>query len=99
MKNSQQLIKPVMAIMQKVLAHHAIISFLFFMITLILCVYSIQTILNIPDDEEFRHQMEVKNTKTSFDKKTIEQVKRLRSSNDTPVTLPSGRINPFEFGN
>ncbi len=35
---------------------------------------------------------------TAFDKKTIEKIKGLRGASDasTPLTLPSGRTNPFE---
>lgn len=79
-----------------VFAHYGIISFLLAMGALIYCVYTIQMIMSTPSDQAYRDQQLQKNTKTSFDKSTIEQVKRLRSANDpTPETLPSGRINPF----
>ena len=35
-------------------------------------------------------------TQTVFDKQTIERIEKLRASEDrSPVSLPSGRINPF----
>ncbi len=79
-----------------VFAHYGIISFLLAMATLIYCVYSIQILMTAPSDTEYRDAQLQKNTKTSFDKTTIEQVNQLRTTDDTTsVTLPSGRINPF----
>jgi hypothetical protein len=79
-----------------IFAHYGIISFLLAMGVLIYCVYTIQMVMSTPSDQTYRDQQLQKNTKTSFDKKTIEQVKRLRTAEDTtPVSLPSGRINPF----
>lgn len=79
-----------------IFAHYGIISFLLAMGVLIYCVYTIQMIMSTPSDQTYRDQQLQKNTKTSFDKKTIEQVQRLRTSEDTSAEpLPSGRINPF----
>lgn len=79
-----------------IFAHYGIISFLLAMAALIYCVYTIQLIMSTPSDQTYRDQEIQKNTKTSFDKQTIEQVKRLRTTDDTtPISLPSGRINPF----
>lgn len=79
-----------------IFAHYGIISFLLAMGALIYCVYTIQLIMSTPSDQAYRDEQLQKNTKTSFDKKTIEQVKRLRTTEDTnPEPLPSGRINPF----
>lgn len=77
-------------------ARYGIISFLLAMTTLIYCVYSIQLVMSAPTDTEYRDQQLQKNTRTSFDRMTIEEVKKLRTTDDTdPITLPSGRINPF----
>lgn len=77
-------------------AHYGIISFVLAMSTLIYCVYSIQLLMTAPSDTDYRDQQLQKNTKTSFDKTTIDQVDQLRTTSDsTPITLPSGRINPF----
>lgn len=37
-------------------------------------------------------------TPSSFDKKTIDRISKLRSANDTPapIDLPAGRTNPFQ---
>lgn len=79
-----------------IFAHYGIISFLLAMATLIYCVYSIQILMTAPSDTEYRESQLQKNTKTSFDKTTIEQVNQLRTTDDPgSVTLPSGRINPF----
>ena len=79
-----------------VFAHYGIISFLLAMGTLIYCVYSIQVLMTAPSDTEYRETQLQKNTKTSFDKTTVDQVNQLRTTDDTTsVTLPSGRINPF----
>ncbi|MEO5691415.1 MAG: hypothetical protein ABIQ64_04465 [Candidatus Saccharimonadales bacterium] len=52
--------------------------------------------MTAPSDTEYRDAQLQKNTKTSFDKTTIEQVNQLRTTDDTnTVTLPSGRLNPF----
>ena len=81
---------------QSIFAHYGIIIFMLAMGTLIYCVYSIQVLMTAPSDAEYRQQQLQKNTKTSFDKTTIEQVNQLRTTDDaTAVTLPSGRINPF----
>lgn len=79
-----------------IFAHYGIISFVLAMSILIYCVYTIQLIMSTPSDEAYRQQQQQNNTKTSFDKTTIEQVKQLRTTEDTsPIVLPSGRINPF----
>lgn len=80
----------------KVLAHYAIITFIIAMLTLIYCVYTIQIIVSQPSDEQYRQAQLQKNTKTSFDKDTIQKIKDLRTTTDNqPIVLPAGRINPF----
>lgn len=77
-------------------AHYRIISFVLAMLTLIYCVYTIQQIMSGPGDTQYYQSELQKNTKTSFDKKTIDRIKALRTIDDNqPVTLPSGRFNPF----
>lgn len=79
-----------------VFAHYGIISFILAMMTLMYCVYSIQLLMTAPSDTTYRNEQLQKNTKTSFDRKTIEQVNQLRTTDDTTsIMLPSGRINPF----
>lgn len=75
--------------------HFAITTFVLAMLVLIYCVFSIQQIFELPTDQTYYSEQQQKNTRASFDKKTIDQVKRLRTVKDTPVTLPPGRINPF----
>lgn len=79
-----------------IFAHYGIISFVLAMSILIYCVYTIQLIMSTPTDETYRQEQQQQNTKTSFDKTTIEQIKQLRTTDDkSPIVLPSGRINPF----
>jgi hypothetical protein len=79
-----------------IFAHYGIISFVLAMTILIYCVYTIQSIMSSTSDEAYRVEQQQKNTRTSFDKATIEQVKQLRTTDDqSPIILPSGRINPF----
>lgn len=80
---------------QKILAHSTIIAFVLAMSTLIYCVYNIQQILDLPSDEQYRQEQMQKNSTTSFDKTTIDQVKQLRTTTDAPIVLPTGKINPF----
>lgn len=81
---------------RSVFAHYGIISFVLAMGTLMYCVYSIQLLMTAPSDTNYRDEQLQKNTKTSFDRKTIEQVNQLRTTDETSsITLPSGRVNPF----
>lgn len=83
-------------LMRSVFAHYGIISFILAMATLIYCVFSIQQIFSAPSDQTYRDEQLKKNTKTSFDKKTIDKVNQLRTTQDSaPIQLPGGRINPF----
>ncbi len=90
-------LEPLKRILGVVLYHHKIIAFTAAMVILIYCIYSIQNNFTIPSDEAYETEQRTKNTKTSFDKVTINQVNRLRTSDDpTPIVLPEGRINPFK---
>ncbi|MBP7760589.1 hypothetical protein KA093_02235 [Candidatus Saccharibacteria bacterium] len=80
---------------KKILEHSTIIAFLLAMSTLIYCVISIQQIFDMPPDDQYRQEQTLKNSMTSFDQKTVDQVKQLRTTSDAPIELPSGKINPF----
>ena len=90
-------LEPISHFLHTALMHHKIISFLLAMATLIYCVYSIQQTFSLPSDDSYRIEQLKNNTKTSFDKATVEQIKQLRTAEDkSPITLPDGRINPFK---
>ncbi|MFZ2494204.1 MAG: hypothetical protein WAW60_00325 [Candidatus Saccharimonadales bacterium] len=95
MKIDSSSLKPLTQLLHHIAENYKIISFILAMATLIYCVYSIQQVFELPSDQEYYNQQLLKNTKTSFDKKTMDKVRQLRTSNDDPLTLPSGRINPF----
>ncbi|MFZ1812084.1 MAG: hypothetical protein WAU02_00990 [Candidatus Saccharimonadales bacterium] len=78
-----------------ILAHDRLIAFMLMMITLIYCVMTIQEVLDLPSDDTYRTEQIQKNTKTQFDKKTVDQIKQLRTTTDAPITLPPEPINPF----
>lgn len=89
--------EPLSHFFHTILLHHKIISFLLAMATLIYCVYSIQATFSLPSDENYRVEQLKNNTKTSFDKTTVEQIKQLRTPADqSPVKIPGGRVNPFK---
>lgn len=59
-------------------------------------LFSVQQILSLPDDAEYRQAQIQKNTKTFFDQDTIQKVRGLRQPGDiVDPELPPGRINPF----
>lgn len=95
MKQNASFIQSWIAISKRALDHVAIISFVLAMLTLIYCVFSIQQVFNIASDQTYRDSQIQKNTKTSFDRKTIEQVRSLRTTNDSSIALPDGKLNPF----
>ncbi len=81
---------------KKVIAHANIITFIFAMLMLIYCVYVIQQMFDFPYDSAYYDEQMKKTSISSFDKKTIDQVKQLRTSNDTTELLPTfGRTSPF----
>ena len=57
-----------------------------------------EQVFELPYDQEYYDQQMLKNTKTSFDKKTMDKVRQLRTTTDDSITLPKGRINPFIEG-
>ena len=95
MKQQLSFLAPLSGIGKHILAHNTLIAFVLVMATLIYCVITIQEVFDLPTDTAYRSTQIEKNTKTQFDKKTIEQIKQLRTTRDTPVTLPAGPINPF----
>ncbi len=95
MKIDSSALKPITNLFRHAAGHYKIISFVLAMGMLIYSVYSIQHIFNLPSDQAYHDQQLQKNTRTSFDKKTMEKVRQLRTSNDEVIQLPKGRINPF----
>lgn len=85
----QQVTKPIKA-------HHALILFLLLMSVIIYSVISVNSIIQINDDTQYRLSAEAKSLTPSFDQSTIKKVDDLRQSGDnTSITLPGGRRNPF----
>ena len=77
-------------------AHHALILFVLLMSVIIYSVISVNSIIQINDDNDYRISAEAKSLTPSFDQATIKKVDELRQSNDnTSITLPGGRRNPF----
>lgn len=96
MKISTEIPESLVRPLKSIFAHYTVISIVLAILTLIYCVYTVQNAMRIPPDESYRQTQQQKNTRTSFDAKTIEMVEQLRTREDTDiVTLPSGRINPF----
>jgi spermidine/putrescine-binding protein len=95
MKLDTAQLKQLSTALKRVGGHFKIISFVLAMGTLIYCVYSIQQVFNLPVDQGYYDQQQVKNTRSSFDKTTIDKVRQLHTIDDSTVTLPVGRINPF----
>lgn len=76
--------------------YHALILFTLLMSVVIYSVYSVNIILQTPDDANYRAEAETKSLKTSFDQATIKKLDELRESNtNSPIELPAGRRNPF----
>lgn len=88
-------LKPLSSIGKRILPHSRLIAFVLAMLTLIYCVMTIQQVFDLPTDEAYRTDKLQNNIKTQFDKKTIDQVKQLRTTDDQSITLPAGHINPF----
>ncbi len=98
MKLDSSSLKPFVRMFRHIAEHYKIISFILAMATLIYCVYSIRQVFELPNDQEYYDQQMLKNTKASFDKKTMDKVRQLRTTTDDSITLPKGRINPFIEG-
>lgn len=89
-------ITSIIAPIRKILSHHAMISFLLVMITLILCVFSIQQITNLPTDTQYSAELDAKRPNPRFDQKTLEKINQLRTNENTdPIQMPSGHYNPL----
>lgn len=95
MKRNLTFAQPVIKLVRKSMMYYRTISIILMLLTLIYCVYSIGQIFDAPSDSAYRDQELQKNTKTSFDKTTIEQVRQLRTVDDGTTALPRGRLNPF----
>ncbi len=75
--------------------HSILIAIILGLLLLIYSVYTIQAIFDLPSDEDYKQSQINKNNIKSFDKDTMEQVEQLHTSQDGPIPLPDGKINPF----
>lgn len=75
--------------------HGVIIAIVLGLLLLIYSVYAIQSIFDQPPDDTYKQTQIIKNSVKSFDKVTMEQVEQLHTSQDGPIPLPGGKINPF----
>jgi anaerobic C4-dicarboxylate transporter len=80
---------------QKILSHSSIIAFVLAMGTLIYCVFSIQLIFDLPQDQAYYDDRLKNNSISSFDQKTINQVKQLRTTKEKITIHPDSYFNPF----
>lgn len=76
-------------------AKSTIIGFVLVLLAMAYCIYSVQAIYNSPRDDAYYEEKFKEINFTSFNQKTIDEVKQLRMRTDTPVSLPDGKINPF----
>lgn len=82
--------------LKPIVRHHLIISFVIVLGALIFAVFTVNSILTMPADQEYITKQQTEGIKTRFDEKTIQQIEELRRSDDrTALSLPGGRINPF----
>lgn len=96
MKLSKESFDPLTKYAGVIMRHYAIISVIVLFGALFYCLISIQQVLQLSEDADYRETQSQKNTKTSFDQATIQKVKDLKTSNDQfNQALPEGRINPF----
>lgn len=76
--------------------HMSIIYVVVVLVGLVYSIYSVNLILGMPSDEEYRLQKEAESFSTRFDEATIKKINSLKARQDAgSVELPSGRINPF----
>jgi hypothetical protein len=96
MKNSSNLLEPIVAISKKILRKSLIIIILLSLFTILYAVYSVNQLLNVPDDEAYRTEKQSDSVRTRFDQDTISKLDRLRARQEqSSPSLPAGRINPF----
>ena len=73
-----------------------IIFIVFVLGVVVYSVSSVNFLINLPSDEEYRTQKQQELTSTQFNAKTIKKIDALGDRNNPPTpTLPGGRINPF----
>lgn len=90
--NITPLIKP----LDKLLRFHYIIFIILVIGMVAYTVYKVNSILNLPTDQEFKSQQEKELLNDGFDTETIKKLKQFNySSNPQPTTLPPGRNSPF----
>lgn len=86
-----------LAKLKTVLNRRAGIIFIVFVLGVVVySVSSVNLLINMPSDEEYRSQKQQELTSTQFNTKTIDRIEALGDRNNPPTTtLPGGRINPF----
>lgn len=96
MKNSSLSLQPVVDILKKILQRHLVIIILLSLFAILYAVYSVNQLLNVPDDVAYRAEKQSDSVRTRFDQDTISKLDRLRARQEqSSPSLPSGRINPF----
>lgn len=76
--------------------HMSIIYVVVVLVGLLYSIFSVNLILGMPSDEEYRSEKEAESFSTRFDEATIKKINGLKARQDAgSVELPSGRINPF----
>lgn len=97
MKSISAQLQPIYRSVQPVLRHHMFIVILTSLGFLIFTVYSINNILQQPEDQEYRMAEEAKQSQTKFDQGTIDRIKKLQSSESSDgIDLGKrSRMSPF----
>lgn len=96
MKDLGSQFEPVVDVLKKIGAHHAIIIILLGLFAIVYAVYSINQVLTLTDDEAYRTTKQSESVKTKFDEETISKLDRLNARQEQmTLDLPTGRINPF----
>lgn len=74
----------------------SIIYVVFVLAALVYSIFSVNLILGMPSDEEYRLKKEAESFSTRFDEATIKKIDGLKSRQEAvDIALPGGRINPF----
>ena len=80
----------------KIAHHHSAIVLFSILGFMIYVTYSFSQSITLPVDEIYRSEQQATKVKTRFDEVTIEKIDRLKARQEnSPLSLPSGRINPF----
>ncbi len=89
------IVRHVLSIAKKISTQTTIIMLILSLIITAYSIYTIRTIYDTPRDNAYYDEQFKKMNFTSFDQKTIEDVKNLRVRTDEPVVIPPGKVNPF----